>query len=66
MAVIDGRDAVEILCNTEKEEKDDLLLAFSKAFLTQQLQNGDMYYMWSVARVTIDVEYDSVARVWFF
>ncbi|XP_023653052.2 zinc finger protein 654-like isoform X1 [Paramormyrops kingsleyae] len=48
MAVIDGRDAVEILCNTEKEEKDDLLLAFSKAFLTQQLQNGDMYYMWDL------------------
>ncbi|XP_018601858.2 uncharacterized protein LOC108930862 [Scleropages formosus] len=48
MAVIDGRDAVEILCNTEREEKDDLLLAFSKEFLTQQLQSGDMYCMWDL------------------
>ncbi|KAL4635699.1 hypothetical protein GN956_G13503 [Arapaima gigas] len=48
MALIDGRDAVEILCNTEEEEKDDLLLAFSKEFLMQQLQSGDMYCMWDL------------------
>lgn len=48
MAEIDGRDAVEIICNTESVEKDDLLLSLCKAFLTQQLHNGDMYYIWYV------------------
>lgn len=46
MAEIDGRDAVEIICNTESVEKDELLLSLCKAFLTQQLHNGDMYYIW--------------------
>lgn len=46
MAEIDGRDAVEIICNTESVEKDELLLSLCKAFLTQHLQNGDMYYIW--------------------
>lgn len=46
MAEIDGRDAVEIICNTESVEKDELLLSMCKAFLTQQLHNGDMYYIW--------------------
>ena len=45
---MDGRDAVEMICNTESIEKDELLLYLCKAFLTQQLQNGDMYYIWSV------------------
>uniref|UniRef100_A0A3Q3SMM3 Zinc finger protein 654 n=1 Tax=Mastacembelus armatus TaxID=205130 RepID=A0A3Q3SMM3_9TELE len=48
MAEIDGRDAVEIICNTESVEKDELLLSLCKAFLTQQLHNGDMYYIWWV------------------
>lgn len=46
MAEIDGRDAVEIICNTESVEKDELLLSLCKAFLKQQLHNGDMYYIW--------------------
>lgn len=46
MAEIDGRDAVEIICNTESVEKDELLLSLCKSFLTQQLHNGDMYYIW--------------------
>lgn len=46
MAEIDGRDAVEIICNTESVEKDELLLSLCKAFLTQHLHNGDMYYIW--------------------
>uniref|UniRef100_A0A3Q1CFR7 C2H2-type domain-containing protein n=1 Tax=Amphiprion ocellaris TaxID=80972 RepID=A0A3Q1CFR7_AMPOC len=45
---IDGRDAVEIICNTESVEKDELLLSLCKAFLTQQLHNGDMYYIWDL------------------
>nr|XP_033966105.1 zinc finger protein 292-like isoform X2 [Pseudochaenichthys georgianus] len=48
MAEIDGRDAVEIICNTESMEKDELLLSLCKAFLTQQLHNGDMYYIWDL------------------
>uniref|UniRef100_A0A3P8T2E7 Zinc finger protein 654 n=1 Tax=Amphiprion percula TaxID=161767 RepID=A0A3P8T2E7_AMPPE len=44
----DGRDAVEIICNTESVEKDELLLSLCKAFLTQQLHNGDMYYIWDL------------------
>ncbi|XP_067113448.1 zinc finger protein 654-like [Osmerus mordax] len=48
VAEIDGRDAVEMICNTESIEKDELLLYLCKAFLTQQLQNGDMYYIWDL------------------
>ncbi|XP_041856867.1 uncharacterized protein LOC121649836 [Melanotaenia boesemani] len=48
MAEIDGRNAVEIICNTESVEKDELLLSLCKAFLTRQLQNGDMYYIWDL------------------
>ncbi|XP_032385828.1 uncharacterized protein LOC116698152 [Etheostoma spectabile] len=48
MAEIDGRDAVEIICNTESVEKDELPLSLCKAFLTQQLHNGDMYYIWDL------------------
>ncbi|XP_040912266.1 uncharacterized protein LOC121193905 isoform X2 [Toxotes jaculatrix] len=48
MAEIDGRDAVEIICNTESVEKDELLLSLCKAFLTQHLHNGDMYYIWDL------------------
>ncbi|KAJ8247048.1 hypothetical protein GJAV_G00258180 [Gymnothorax javanicus] len=48
MALIDGRHAVEIICNTEREERDDLLLAFCKAFLIRQLRSGDMYYLWEL------------------
>ncbi|XP_068593583.1 zinc finger protein 654 [Cebidichthys violaceus] len=51
MAEIDGRDAVEIICNTESVEKDELLLSLCKAFLTQQLHNGDMYYIWDLVFV---------------
>ncbi|XP_038132338.1 uncharacterized protein LOC119777503 [Cyprinodon tularosa] len=48
MAEIDGRDAVEIICNTERVEKDELLLSLCKAFLTRQLIEGDMYYIWDL------------------
>lgn len=46
ITLIDGRDAVEMICNCESEETDELLLALSEAFLTHQLRNGDMYYLW--------------------
>ncbi|KAJ8378407.1 hypothetical protein AAFF_G00242950 [Aldrovandia affinis] len=48
IAEINGKDAVEIICNSEKEQRYDLLLALCKAFLTQQLQNGNMYYIWDL------------------
>ncbi|KAF4075294.1 hypothetical protein AMELA_G00232920 [Ameiurus melas] len=48
MAEIDGKDAVEILCIAEDEEKDELLLELSRGFLLQQLRSGDMYYLWDL------------------
>lgn len=50
MAEIDGKDAVEILCIAENEEKDELLLELSRGFLLQQLRSGDMYYLWWVPK----------------
>lgn len=49
MADIDGKDAVEILCMMENEEKDETVLMLSKGFLSQKLQIGDMYYLWWVS-----------------
>nr|XP_003197720.2 zinc finger protein 654 [Danio rerio] len=48
MADIDGKDAVEILCMMENEEKDETVLMLSKSFLSQKLQTGDMYYLWDL------------------
>ncbi|XP_050964612.1 uncharacterized protein znf654 [Labeo rohita] len=48
MADIDGKDAVEILCMMENEEKDETVLMLSKGFLSQKLQIGDMYYLWDL------------------
>ncbi|KAF6725971.1 Zinc finger protein 292 [Oryzias melastigma] len=45
VADVSGKDAVHILCSLESEEKDELLLALSSAFLSQQLRRGDMYYL---------------------
>uniref|UniRef100_A0A4W6F7J2 C2H2-type domain-containing protein n=1 Tax=Lates calcarifer TaxID=8187 RepID=A0A4W6F7J2_LATCA len=42
---INGKDAVHIICSLECEEEDELLLALSRAFLSQQLCRGDMYYL---------------------
>ncbi|XP_070813728.1 uncharacterized protein [Chaetodon trifascialis] len=45
VANFNGKDAVHIICSLEYEEKDELLLALSRAFLSQQLRRGDMYYL---------------------
>lgn len=45
VADLNGKDAVYIICSLECEEKDDLLLALSRAFLSQQLRRGDVYYL---------------------
>uniref|UniRef100_A0A673G5C6 Uncharacterized LOC107748274 n=1 Tax=Sinocyclocheilus rhinocerous TaxID=307959 RepID=A0A673G5C6_9TELE len=48
MADIDGKDAVEILCMMENEEKDETVLMLSKGFVSQKLQIGDLYYLWDL------------------
>nr|XP_046238828.1 uncharacterized protein LOC124055757 [Scatophagus argus] len=45
VADFNGKDAVHIICSLECEEKDELLLGLSRAFLSQQLCRGDMYYL---------------------
>lgn len=50
MADIDGKDAVDIVCMMENEEKDETVLMLSKGFLSQKLQLGDMYYLWWVSQ----------------
>ncbi|XP_054914989.1 uncharacterized protein LOC129378643 [Poeciliopsis prolifica] len=45
VADVNGKDALHIICNLECEETDEMLLALSTAFLSQQLQRGDMYYL---------------------
>ncbi|KAG5261832.1 hypothetical protein AALO_G00289050 [Alosa alosa] len=51
MSVIDGKDAVEIICGCEGEEDDELLLSLSRGFLSQQLRNGDMFNLWDLVFV---------------
>ncbi|XP_059408440.1 zinc finger protein 654-like isoform X1 [Carassius carassius] len=48
MADINGKDAVEILCMMENEEKDETVLMLSKGFLSQKLQIEDMCYLWDL------------------
>ncbi|XP_007246756.3 zinc finger protein 654 [Astyanax mexicanus] len=48
MAEVDAKDAVEILCIAENEEKDEFVLELSRGFLSQQLRSGDMYYLWDL------------------
>ncbi|XP_045071159.1 uncharacterized protein LOC121562535 isoform X2 [Coregonus clupeaformis] len=48
MSAIDGKDAVDIVCNTESEERDETLLALCRAFLSQQLHRGDMNCLWDL------------------
>uniref|UniRef100_A0A8C2ZJ48 C2H2-type domain-containing protein n=1 Tax=Cyclopterus lumpus TaxID=8103 RepID=A0A8C2ZJ48_CYCLU len=45
VAEFNGKDAIHIICSLECEEKDELLLALSRAFLSQQLRRGDMYHL---------------------
>ncbi|XP_020772759.2 zinc finger protein 654-like [Boleophthalmus pectinirostris] len=40
-----GKDAVNFLCSLESEENDELLLDFSRAFLSLQLCRGDMHFL---------------------
>lgn len=45
-AKLNGKDAVHIICGLESEEKDEVLLALGRAFLSRQLSRGDMFYLW--------------------
>ncbi|CAL9698673.1 unnamed protein product [Knipowitschia caucasica] len=40
-----GKDAVHFLCTLESEENDELLLDFSRAFLSLQMHRGDMHFL---------------------
>ncbi|XP_029930668.1 zinc finger protein 292 [Myripristis murdjan] len=51
VADLNGKDAVHIICSLESEEKDEVLLALSRAFLSQQLCRGDMYYLWDLVLI---------------
>ncbi|XP_046886814.1 uncharacterized protein znf654 [Hypomesus transpacificus] len=49
IAEADAKDAVDIICYMETEHDDDeLVLSLCRAFLSQQLRRGDMYYMWQL------------------
>nr|KAF6478867.1 zinc finger protein 654 [Molossus molossus] len=43
----DCKSGIDIICNTEKEGKTMLALQLCESFLIPQLQNGDMYYIWT-------------------
>ncbi|KAM6957963.1 uncharacterized protein LKV04_022094, partial [Tautogolabrus adspersus] len=45
VAGFNSKDAIHLICSLECEEKDELLLALCRAFLSQQLRRGDMYYL---------------------
>lgn len=67
VAKLNGKDAVHIICSLECEEKDELLLALSRAFLSQQLCRGDMYYLWLVSLhfMVTEVSVKHVSRLFF-
>ncbi|KAK7893301.1 hypothetical protein WMY93_022453 [Mugilogobius chulae] len=46
-----GKDAVHFLCSLESEENDELLLDFSRAFLSLQLCRGDMHFLCDLVSV---------------
>ncbi|KAM4602183.1 uncharacterized protein ACJ7VT_020154 [Polymixia lowei] len=48
VADLSGKDAVRVICSLENEENNELLLALSRAFLSQQLRRGDMYCLWDL------------------
>lgn len=43
-----------MICNLESDGEENLALILCTAFLTRQLQEGDLYCAWSVAILTID------------
>ncbi|XP_041834901.1 uncharacterized protein LOC121635687 isoform X2 [Melanotaenia boesemani] len=55
VAEVNGKDAVHIICSLECEEKDELLLGLSTAFLSQQLCRGDMYYLCDLVLVWVNL-----------
>ncbi|XP_056157568.1 uncharacterized protein LOC130131818 [Lampris incognitus] len=48
VADLSGKEAVRIICSLETSEEDELLLALSRTFLSQQLHKGDMLYLWDL------------------
>ncbi|KAJ8289346.1 hypothetical protein GJAV_G00000260 [Gymnothorax javanicus] len=45
---VDGREVLEIICNLETEGQENLALILCTTFLTQQLQQGNIYCSWEL------------------
>lgn len=43
---VDCKDALEMICNLESEGDEKSALVLCTAFLSRQLQQGDMYCAW--------------------
>lgn len=43
---VDCKDALEMICNLESEGDEKNALVLCTAFLSRQLQQGDMYCAW--------------------
>ncbi|XP_043552148.1 zinc finger protein 292-like isoform X1 [Chiloscyllium plagiosum] len=48
ISAVDCKDALEMICNLESDGEDNLALILCTAFLTRQLQQGDVYCAWEL------------------
>ncbi|XP_038646460.1 zinc finger protein 292-like [Scyliorhinus canicula] len=48
ISAVDCKDALEMICNLESDGEENLALILCTAFLTRQLQQGDVYCAWEL------------------
>uniref|UniRef100_UPI00398EFEEF zinc finger protein 292b isoform X1 n=2 Tax=Pristiophorus japonicus TaxID=55135 RepID=UPI00398EFEEF len=48
ISAVDCKDALEMICNLESDGEENLALILCTAFLTRQLQHGDLYCAWEL------------------
>ncbi|XP_078412932.1 zinc finger protein 292-like isoform X1 [Cetorhinus maximus] len=48
ISAVDCKDALEMICNLESDGEENLALILCTAFLTRQLQQGDIYCAWEL------------------
>ncbi|XP_032881541.1 zinc finger protein 292 isoform X3 [Amblyraja radiata] len=48
ISAVDCKDALEMICNLESDGEENLALILCTAFLTRQLQEGDLYCAWEL------------------
>ncbi|XP_072122006.1 zinc finger protein 292b [Mobula birostris] len=48
ISAVDCKDALEMICNLESDGEENLALILCTAFLTRQLQQGDLYCAWEL------------------